>query len=64
MVVCQVRSTPWSVIYSFVGRFKSDDRRRLVLRGGEELRPDDCVPWELHNSASIIRVLWELPDSV
>jgi len=43
----------------FLGRFEDRDRRRLVLCGGEELRPDDCVPWELHDSAGIVRVLWE-----
>jgi len=47
-----------------LGRFEGRDRRRLELCGGEELRPDDCVPWELHDSASIVCVLWELPVSV
>jgi len=47
-----------------LGRFEGRDRRRLVLCGGEELRPDDCVPWELHDSAVIVRVLWEVPDLV
>ena len=47
-----------------LGRFEGHDRRRLVLCGGEELRPDDRVPRELHDSAGIVRVLWELPVSV
>ena len=46
-----------------LGRFAGRDTRRLVLCGGEELRPDDCVPWELHDSAGIVRVLCELPVS-
>jgi len=46
------------------GRFEGRVRRRLVLRGGEQLRLDDCVPWELHGSAGIVCVLWELPVSV
>ena len=40
------------------------DTRRLVICGGEKLRPDDCAPWELADSAGNVRVLWELPDSV
>jgi len=44
----------------FVGR----DRRRLMIWGGEELRPDDCVLCELPDSAASVRVLWELPGSV
>jgi len=47
-----------------LGGFEGRDRRRLVLCGGEELRPDDCVPWELYDSAGIVRVLAELPVSV
>jgi len=47
-----------------LGRFEDSDRRRLVLCGGEELRPDDWVLWELHDSAGIVRVLLELPVSV
>ena len=35
-----------------------------MICGGEDLRPDDCVPWELPDSAGSLRVLWELPDSV
>jgi len=35
-----------------------------VICSGEELRPDDCVPCELSDSAASVRVLWELPDSV
>ena len=47
-----------------LGRFAGPDTRRLVICGGEELRPDDCAPWELADSAGNVRVLWELPDSV
>jgi len=47
-----------------LGRFEGRDRRRPVPGGGEELRPDDCVRWELHDSAEIVRVLWELAVSV
>ena len=47
-----------------LGRFAGRDGRRLVICGGEELRPDDCVPWELADSTSNVRVLWELPVSV
>jgi len=35
-----------------------------MIGGGEELRPDDCVPCELPDSAASVRVLWELPDLV
>jgi len=35
-----------------------------MICGGEELRPDDCVPCELPDSAASVRLLWELPDSV
>jgi len=35
-----------------------------MICGGEELRPDDCVPCELPDSAATVRVLWELPGSV
>ena len=34
-----------------------------MICGGEELRPDDCAPWELADSAGNVRVLWELPAS-
>jgi len=37
---------------------------RLVVRGGKELRPDNCVLWELLDSAGSVLVLWDLPDSV
>ena len=47
-----------------LGRFAGRDTRRLVIWGGEELRPDDSAPSELVDSASNGRVLWELPDSV
>jgi len=54
-VVCKVL-----ILAHFTGR----DVGRLVVCGGEELRPDDCVPWELLGSAGSVLVLWELPDSV
>jgi len=37
---------------------------RLVVWGGKELRPDNCVLWELLDSAGSVLVLWELPDWV
>jgi len=47
-----------------LARFTGCDVGRLVVCGGEELRPDDCVPWKLHDLAGSVLVLWELPDSV
>ena len=47
-----------------LARFTGRDVGRLLVCGGEELRPDDCVPWELLDSAGSVLVLWELPDSV
>jgi len=47
-----------------LARFTGRDVGRLVVCGGEELRPDDCIPWELLDSAGSVLVLWELPDSV
>ena len=47
-----------------LGRLAGRDIRHLGICGGEELRPDDCAPWELADSAGNVRVLWELPDSV
>jgi len=35
-----------------------------MICDGEELRPEDCVPYELPDSAASVRVLWELPGSV
>jgi len=35
-----------------------------MICGGEELRPDDCVPCERPDLAASVRVLWELPGSV
>ena len=35
-----------------------------MICGGEELRPDDCIPCELPDSAASVRELWELPGSV
>ena len=46
-----------------LARFTGRDVGRLVVCGGEELRPDDCVPWELLDSAGSVLVLWKLPDS-
>ena len=71
MSICGCASgSPSGSVYALVcnvrllGRFAGRDTRCLVICGGEELRPDDCAPWELANSASNVRVLWELPDSV
>jgi len=47
-----------------LARFTGRHVGRLVVCGGEELRPDDCVPWELLDSAGSVLVLWELPDLV
>ena len=47
-----------------LGHFVGCDRRRLVICGGEELRPEECVLCELPTSAASVRVLWELLDSV
>ena len=47
-----------------LGLFVGCDGRRLMICGGEELRPDDCVTCELHDSAARVRVPGELPDSV
>jgi len=46
-----------------LGGFTGHNTRRLVISGGEELRPDGSAPWELSDSAGNVRVLWELPDS-
>jgi len=54
-VVCKAR---------LLARFTGRDVGRLVVCGGEELRRDDCVPWELLDSAGSVLVLWELHDSV
>ena len=54
-VVCKVL-----LLAHFTGR----DVGCLVVCGGEELRPNNCVPWELHDSAGSVLVLGELPDSV
>jgi len=47
-----------------LGRFVGRDGRHLMICGGEELRPDDCLPCELPDSPASVRVLWELPGSV
>ena len=46
-----------------LARFTGRDVGGLVVCGGEELRPDDCVQWELRDSAGSVLVLCELPDS-
>ena len=62
--------SPSGSIYAVVcnvlllGGFAGNDTRRLVICGGEELRPDHCAPSDLADSAGNVRVLWELPDSV
>jgi len=47
-----------------LARLTGHDVGRHVVCGGEELRRDYCVPWELLDSAGSVLVLWELPDSV
>jgi len=47
-----------------LAHFTGHEVWRLVVCGGEEQRPDDCVPWELLDLAGSVLVLWELPDSV
>jgi len=52
------------VLLQVLARYTGRDVGYLVVCGGEELRPDDCVPWELPDSAGTVLVLCELPDSV
>ena len=47
-----------------LARFTGRDVGRLVVCGGEKLRPDDCVLWEMLDSPGSVLVLWELADSV
>ena len=47
-----------------LAHFPGCDLGPLVVCGGEALRPDDCVLWELLDSGGSVLVLWELPDSV
>ena len=69
-ICCCPSGSPSGSLYAVVckvlllARFTGSDVGRLVVCGGEELRPDDCVPWELLDSAGSVLVLWELPDSV
>ena len=35
-----------------------------MICGREEARPDNCVQWELPDSATSVCILWELPDWV
>jgi len=44
--------------------FTRYDTRRLVICGGEELRPDECAPWELAHWAGNVGVVWERHDLV
>jgi len=48
----------------FLGCFAGCDTRPIVICGRKELQPDDCAPWEVADSASNDRGLWELPDLV
>jgi len=59
---CSVYAVVCNVL--LLGRFVGHDGRRLVICGGEELRPDDCVPCELPDLAASVGVLWQLPDLV
>jgi len=69
-ICCCASGSPSGSLYAVVckvlllARFTGRDVGRLVVCGGEELRPDDCVLWELLDSAGSVLVLWELPDSV
>jgi len=69
-ICCCASSSPSGSLYAVVckvlllARFTGRDVRRLVVCRGEDLRPDDGVPWELLDSAGSFLVLWELPDSV
>ena len=40
-----------------LARFTGRDVWRLVVCGGEKLRQDNCVPWELLDSAGRVLVL-------
>jgi len=69
-ICCCASGFPSGSLYAVVckvllpARFTRRDVGRLVVCGGEALRPEDCVPWELLDSARSVLVLWELPDSV
>jgi len=69
-ISCCASGSPSGSLYAVVckglllARLTGRDVGRLVVCGGEELRPDDCVPWELLDSAGSVLVLWELPDWV
>ena len=59
---CSVYAVVCNVL--LLGRVVGRDGRRLMICGGEELRPDGCVPYEQPDSPARVRVLWELPGSV
>ena len=59
---CSVYAVVCNVL--LLGRFVGRDGRRLMICGGEEVGPDDCVQCELPDSGASVRVLWELPGSV
>jgi len=69
-ICCSASGSPSGSLYAVVYkvlllvRFTGRDVGHLVVCGVEELRPDDCVPWELLDSAGSVLVLWELPNSV
>jgi len=69
-ICCCASGSPSGSLYAVVckvlllARFMGREVGRLVVCGGEELRPDDCVPCKLLDSAGSVLVLWELPDSV
>jgi len=58
---CSVYTVVCNVL--LLGHFVGRDGRRLVICGREELRPDDCVLYQLPDLAATVPVLWELPDS-
>ena len=69
-ICCCATGSPSGSLYTVVcmvlllARFTGRDVGRLLVCAGEELRPDDCVPWEPLDSASSVLVLGELPDLV
>jgi len=69
-ICCCASGSPSGSLYAVVSkvlllaRFTGRDVARLVVCGGEELRPDDCVPWELLDLAGSVLELLERPDSV
>jgi len=69
-ICCCACGSPSRALYAVVSKvlllacFTGRDVGRLVVCGREEQRTDDCVPWELLDSAGSVLVLLELPDSV